>query len=208
MQIENLNPLKESSAIIGYTQTGKTNLAVYLCWVYGNRGYNLKIADPNEKFGILNPAFVVHSLDEIVPQGIQILQTDLWTDKLFDALTAKVFSFKNQNVVYVADEVHNWEKKYRTTPNFELFTRNCHNRNIGYIFIVQRPQETATMAFSNAVHRYAFKMDYPSDIELMRKWIGEDYVDYMNTDYPAHTGIYKKFGSVGTEIFKVRKMYD
>lgn len=208
MQIKNWNPLKQSSAILGYTQGGKTNLAVYLCWLLGSSGYNLKIADPNEKFSILNPQFVIHSLDELKPQGIQILQTDSWTEKLFDSFIAKIFSYKNQRVVAVADEVHNYEKKYRTTPNFELFTRNCHNRNIGYIFIVQRPQETATMAFSNATHRFCFKMDYPSDIELMRQWIGEDYVHYMNEDLPAHTGIYKRFGERGTELFKVRRMYE
>lgn len=208
MMIKDWNPLKQSSAIIGYTQCGKTNLAVYLCWLLGLRGYNLKIIDPNEKFQVLNPAFVIHSLDQLRPTGVQIFQTDSWTDKLFDSIFEKCFSFRNQNVVVVADEVHNVEKKYRTTPNFELFTRNCHNRNIGYIYIVQRPQETATMAFSNAVHRFAFKMDYPSDVDLMEKWIGEDYGEYLNAELAPHTGIYKKFGSQGTELFRVRRMYD
>lgn len=208
MKIDNWNPCKQSTTIVGYTQTGKTNLAVFLCWLLGVEGYNLKIADPNEKFGILNPSFVVHSLDEIKPEGIQILQTDLWTKELFDELCKKVFSYRNNRTVFVCDELHTFAKKYHTEENFDLFCRNCHNRNIGYIFITQRPQETATMAFSNSTHRFAFKMDYPSDVEMMRQWIGEDYVSYMNTEYQPHTGIYKRFGNNGTEIFKVRKMYD
>lgn len=207
MNIKNWNPLKENTAVLGYNQTGKTNLSVFLCWLLGSQGYNLKILDFAEKFGVLNPQFVVHSLDQIKPDGIQILQSDTWTRSLFNEAFKKIFELKNKNVVLVVDELHNWVSKYRTEEHYDIFVRNCNNRNIGYLFIAQRPQEIPTNAVTNATHRFAFKYDNPSDVKLLSDWYGQEYQEYVNTDYPEYTGIYKHRGINGIETFKVRKMY-
>lgn len=207
MNIKNWNPLKDNTAILGYNQTGKTNLAVYLCWLLGSQGYNLKILDFAEKFGVLNPLLVVHHIDDIKPKGVQILQMDSWTKSVFNEVYKKIFEFRNQNVILVNDELHNWVSKYRTEEYYDLFVRNCNNRNIGYLFIAQRPQEIPTNAVTNATHRFAFKYDNPSDVKLLSEWYGEEYRDFVDTDYPQHTGIYKNRNLKGIETFKVRKMY-
>ena len=67
------DPSKQSVILAGSTQTGKTTHAKSLVKALSVNGFNIVILDNKRRFTSLDPSKVVHTIQDITGQGLQIL---------------------------------------------------------------------------------------------------------------------------------------
>jgi hypothetical protein len=202
--ISDINPLHENICIVGLAQSGKSNLAAWLIAKFVTQGYHVIADDPHNKWGKLAPLAITHDYNTLGKKNLEIIQTNMDSPKQFNELCGKVFNLKNK--IFFRDELHNVCSKNRAESNLQLLSRNCNNRNIGYVFVFQRPQEVPNMVLSNAHHVFGFPLELKKDREYMVEWLSEDFLQFSESNVPKYTCLYKKQGKRETEFFRAPQL--
>lgn len=194
------DPKTESMSMIGASQTGKTTHAITISKMLGDNDYNVIILDKKWKFTAVDPSKVIHTLSDIRPKGLQILQP-----YKFDSpqqmhqffLDFCWVAYSLWNVIIVIDELHSWFKnKWVSIPSLELYARECHNQKSSFIAIFQAPSEVPNYILRNSEHRFCLYLDLPTDIDYMKRFIGKEVNEFLTSTEMRdnYEGFYKKQG--------------
>jgi len=204
------DPQKQSVIIAGATQTGKTTHAISLTKALAVNGFNILILDNKRKFTSLDPSKVIHTIQDVTGNGLQILQPHRYASpsmmqQFFEDLAWQCYI--HHDIIFVIDELHSWFRDERThIPSFELFCRECHNQDSSFIGIFQSPIEVPAYVFRNARHIFMLHLDLIQDIESMGKVVGREEVKlFSKGDISEYEGLYKERGQRAVKLFKVVK---
>jgi len=161
-----INPYDEHVIIFGQSGTGKSTFAEYLLknylrdkpfwlWDYSDEH---KIEGVPSVYGVENLKYksAVYKLVE-------------GSDDEFEAFCVKAMTFTNLTVVI--EEVQEYASKFGLPASLARLVRTGRRRGIAYISISQRPAEIHNAIVSNSHHRFIFRLDLPTDIEYLEKWI-------------------------------------
>jgi hypothetical protein len=203
------DPRKESIIIVGADQTGKTTHAKSIGKMLSVQGFNVQILDHKRRFTSLDPSAVIHTLQDITGQGLQILQPHTFSSpeamhQFFEDLAWTNYRYHNLN--WIIDELHSWFRDKRThIPSFELFSRECHNQDSSFIGIFQSPSEVPNYILRNSYHRFMLYLDLEQDIDTMGKIMGRAEVkEFALNNIKKYEGLYKERGNK-VKLFKVVK---
>lgn len=199
-------PFRESTFIMGMTQTGKTTTGKILTKLLTSSKRPVIVFDPNrrwtQKLGkeiVFSPENVIHNMYDIHAKGLCIVQPrkgEKWNESTFEAFCNKVTSmFDSGFFVVVIDELHNFISTFSANEAFKELAKNCHNWDVGYIAIMQRPQEGIKAVFANASHLITFRLKWAGDLKVMKMMLGEEHADRLFISspnrLPKHNGLYQ-----------------
>lgn len=199
----NWNAYKQNTIIVGASQHGKTNLAKVLSKMLAIYHFNVVIFDVHRRFTNLDPSCVKSQLWQLTGKGLEIYQPPVVTLQVFVDFLAWVNTKKN--LIVVGDELHNFCKKQKAPEELDYLCRNCNNNSVGYIFLFQAPAEVPGYVLRNSTHRFCYFLDVPTDIDYMKKFIGNEVKRYAadsNDPVPRYSGLYKQTGE-RTKEFRV-----
>jgi len=194
--------------LAGATQTGKTTQAITYAKMLSVNNFNVQILDNKRRFTSLDPSKVIHTLQDITGQGLQILQPHKFTSpaqmhQFFEDLAWVNYSYSG--LVWIVDELHSWFRDKRThIPSFEMYCRECHNQKSSFIGIFQSPSEVPSYVMRNSYHRFMLFLDLDQDIETMKKIMGKEVKEFGLGNIPKYEGLYKERGKP-VKLFKVTK---
>jgi hypothetical protein len=197
--------------IMGKSQTGKTRTAKIITKVLITSERPVIVFDPNcrwtekrESEIAFSPENVIHNVADIHAKGLCIFQPNIdansgqieeWTEVHFEAFCKKVRSlFHVGNFVVMIDELHNFITTFSANKDFQIFVKNCHNFDVGYIAIMQRMQEGIKAPFANADHLIVFRLKYAGDLKMMKLTLGdvaERLFSISDTRIEKHNALYQ-----------------
>ena len=202
LKLEKYNPHRQSISVLGMSQTGKTRISKIITKLLVDSGRKVIVYDPNARWTQKvtdEPAFsavhVVNNIHQMNLKDLCIVQPDEDTEDFFIEFCKKVWSFRKTGFfTVIIDELHNNVTTFHAKESFKKLVRNCHNWNIGYVAIMQRTQEVPKMAISNSMHQIAFRLNWPSDIKILKEFLGEE-VERLSPDsenpLPENHAFYK-----------------
>ena len=202
LKLDKYNPHRQSLCVLGMSQTGKTRISKIITKLIVDSGRKAIVYDPNHRWTqkvndepVFSASYVVNTIHEMNPKGLCIVQPVEDSENFFVDFCKKVWSFRQIGFfTVIIDELHNNVTTFHAKESFKMLVRNCHNWNIGYVAIMQRTQEVPKMTISNSMHQIAFRLNWPSDIKILKEFLGEE-VERLSPDsenpLPENHAFYK-----------------
>ena len=189
LKLDKYNPHRQSISVLGMSQTGKTRLSKMITKLIVDSGRKVIVYDPNRRWTqkvkhepVFSASHIVNTIHDINTKGLCIVQPDDDNEEFFTQFCKKVWSLRTIGYfTVIMDELHNNVTTFHAQEAFKKLIRNCHNWNIGYIAIMQRTQEVPKMAISNTMHQIAFRLNWPSDIKILKEFLGDE-VERLSPD--------------------------
>ena len=207
LHLKDWNPFRESTFVMGMTQTSKTFTVKILTKLLTSSKRPVIVFDPNRRWTqklnkmeiAFSPENVIHNMHDIHARGLCIVQPrhgEKWRESTFEAFCNKITSmFDSGHFVVVIDELHNFITTFSANDAFKELAKNCHNWDVGYIAIMQRPQEGIKAVFANASHLITFRLKWAGDYKIMKMMLGENHADRLfiasENRLPQHNGLYQ-----------------
>ena len=174
----------DNSVIIGAHFQGKTHLAKHLVAKPLLGKYPLWIWDHHGKFTDLTDlSNVVRSVSGL-RYGLQVLKPIEKSPGAFFQFCALVN--KQSDLHVIIDETHNFCSAHKIAPEFATLVRDKGNNNVSYTCVFQRPAEVHKSIISNALHRFVFAFDVPTDVIYLKQWIGTEVELFLPPQLRRH----------------------
>lgn len=183
-------------------------LKVANVWIWDYQGRFIQYLRPDVR--------LIKRTVEALEYGVQFLKPQDKSRENFDRFCKKVAGLSN--LVVVIDEAHNYSTaQTMSAPHAELVRNLPGNQGISYIEIFQRPVSVHKDILNNALHRFCFAFDVPTDIKYLRQWLGVEVELFLSYDQRSkfakikfgdkamltpHSYVYRNMHRLSAEVFE------
>jgi len=159
-----INPYDEHIVIFGQSGTGKSTLLQYLAKQL-TKNKPMWIWDYSLQHDIFP---IVENLTDLY-LGNLVYRPQEGSEEEFNQFCEIAFSQYNLTVAF--EEIQEYANKFRFPTPLSKIVRVGRGKGITYIGVSQRPAEVHNAIISNSHHRFIFRLDLPTDIQYLKRWV-------------------------------------